>query len=192
VITSRDDFRRYRRADLAARGLERWHWWCASAEPEAAFQRALRRLEYLQNCRRDPIGRLLFRVLQLRFRRRSIALGFSIPLNVFGPGLCIAHYGSIVVSGRAEVGRNCRIHSGVNIGENEAGAPLVGNDVYLGPGAKLFGAVTIGHGVAVGANTVVNANVRSGVTVAGVPFRIVSERGSRGLVNDGAGGAGIE
>lgn len=68
-------------------------------------------------------------------------LGFLIPLNVFGSGLCVTHVGPIVVGPHAHIGRNCRIHVGVNIG-TRAGvpdeAPTIGNDVYICPGAKLF------------------------------------------------------
>lgn len=70
----------------------------------------------------------------------SIRLGFTIPLNVFGPGLCIAHRGTIVVNKNAKVGKNCRIHACTNIGSNIDGvsAPQIGNNVYIGPGAKIL------------------------------------------------------
>jgi serine O-acetyltransferase len=184
VIQSKQDYRFYIRADLAAHGLGRWRLSSPLWEPEAAFQRKLRRLEYVQSCRRDVLGRIWFQWLQFRFLRSSRRLGFTIPAGVFGPGLSIAHYGSIVVTGRAKVGRNCRIHSGVNIGETPAGAPVIGDDVYIGPGAKIFGAVTIGDGVAVGANAVVNRDVPRGVTVGGVPARVISSKGSADLVVD--------
>jgi serine O-acetyltransferase len=184
VIESKQDFRYYVRADLAAHGLERWRPLSRVWEPEAAFQRQLRRLEYFQNCRRDLLGRLWFQVLQFRFLGTSRKLGFTIPAGVFGPGLSIAHYGSIVVAGRARVGRNCRIHSDVNIGETHDGAPTIGDNVYIGPGAKIFGAITIGDGAAIGANAVVHRDVPPGVTVGGVPARVISPKGSRGLVVD--------
>jgi hypothetical protein len=57
-----------------------------------SFQRLLRRLEYLENCRRDPVGRVLTAIAVWRYKRRSILLGFTIPRNAFGPGLSIAHY----------------------------------------------------------------------------------------------------
>jgi serine O-acetyltransferase len=191
VIQTKDDLRFYRDADLAARGLTRWRTMSALWEPEAAFQRQLRRLEYLQSCRRDPLGRLWFHLAQIRFLRLSRRLGFSIPAGVFGPGLSIAHYGSIVVSGRARVGRNCRIHSDVNIGETPDGrAPVIGNNVYIGPGAKIFGPISIGDDVAIGANAVVHRDVPRGVTVGGVPARVISERGSHELVVDGCERAG--
>ena len=100
-------------------------------------------------------------------------LGFSIPLNVFGSGLSIAHVGPIVVSPYARIGRNCRIHVGVNIG-TRAGvpdeAPTIGDDVYIGPGAKLFGPIEVADRIAARANAVVNKSfTEPGVSVGGVP-----------------------
>lgn len=63
--------------------------------------------------------------------------GISIPPNVFGRGLSIAHFGSIVVSDKAKVGRYCRIHSATNIGIYKEAAPKLGDFVYIGPGAVI-------------------------------------------------------
>src|SRR5690606_38519744 len=123
------------------------------------FQRTMRKLEYRRNCGKGPLSRLLGLCLTRRYHRLGVKLGFSIPLNVFGPGLSIAHYGTIIVNANARVGANCRLHAGVNIG-TEAGAsgraPVLGDNCYIGPGAKLFGAVRIADGTAIGANAVVN------------------------------------
>ena len=93
------------------------------------------------------------------YKKSSIKLGFTIPVNVFGPGLSIAHYGTIIVNASTRVGANCRIHACVNIG-TEAGqsgaAPIIGDNCYIGPGAKIFGDIKIGKNVAIAANAVVN------------------------------------
>jgi serine O-acetyltransferase len=183
-IRSRADYRRFLEADLRAHGLVRRARFDILRRPELRFQRLLRRVEYLENCRRGPAGRLLFLIAWVRLRRRSIRLGFSIPRHVFGPGLSLAHYGSVIVNGDARVGRNCRIHPGVVIGELDGRAPTIGDDVYIGPGAKLYGGISIGDGAAVGANAVVNRDVPAGVAVAGIPARPVSDRGSDGLLHD--------
>lgn len=182
-IKSKADYRRFLEADLRAHGLVRHRFVDVARRPELRFQRLLRRVEYLENCRRDPVGRLWWLVERARLNRRAIRLGFVIPRNVFGPGLSLAHYGSIVVNGGARVGRNCRIHPGVVIGELDDQAPVIGNDVYLGPGAKLYGAIRIGDRAAVGANAVVNADVPADAVVAGIPARVVSDRGSEGLLH---------
>ncbi len=121
-----------------------------------------------------------------RFERRLLRLGFDIPCNVFGPGLSIAHYGNIVVNGAARIGTNCRIHAGVNIG-TQAGAtfqaPKIGDNVYIGPGAKIFGPIQIAGGIAIGANSVVNKSfTEPDISIAGVPARKISAKGSEGLM----------
>jgi serine O-acetyltransferase len=191
VIASKHDYHRYLAADLASHRVDRWRRGDAFRHPELHFQRLLRRREYLENCRRDPVGRVLAVLAQVRYKRRSILLGFTFPLNAFGPGLSIAHYGSVVVNGNAKIGRNCRIHSDVNIGEAQGRAPTIGDDVYIGPGAKIFGPITIGDRVAIGANAVVNSDVPSDVTVGGIPARVISDKGSEGLIVDGCAVARI-
>lgn len=110
-------------------------------------------------------------------------LGFTIPTNVFGPGLNIAHRGTIVVNGFTKVGANCRIHACVNIG-TKAGyrdvAPTIGDNVYIGPGVKIFGDVKIANGVAIGANAVVNKSFEEEhVTIAGVPAKKLVIKGQK-------------
>lgn len=147
------------------------------------FQRTLRRLEYLTNCD----GNRLIRIwTAYRFRKLKVKLGFTIPINVFGPGLSIAHQGTIVVNDGARVGANCRLHVCTNIG-TEAGkerdAPSIGDNCYIGPGAKLFGKITIGPNVAIGANAVVNSDFVDGnVTLGGVPAKVISQKTSEGLL----------
>lgn len=60
-----------------------------------------------------------------------------------------------MVNKATEIGKNCRIHVGVNIG-NQNGTPVIGDNVYIGPGVKMFGPITIGNNVTIGANAVVN------------------------------------
>ncbi|HBV85367.1 MAG TPA: serine O-acetyltransferase [Desulfosporosinus sp.] len=115
----------------------------------------------------------------------STNLGFTIPRHVFGPGLSIAHWGSIVVHPDVRVGKNCRIHSAVNIGVSNEKCPIIGDNVYIAPGAKLFGGIIIGDNVTIGANAVVNKDVPSNVTVGGIPAKIISENDSSGLIVKG-------
>ena len=128
------------------------------------------------------------------FRRQSIKLGFSIPPNTFGSGLAIVHYGNIVVNGNARIGENCRIHVGVNIGgagglvDNESAkslSPSLGCNIYIAPGAKIYGPVRIADNIAIGANAVVNRSFTTpGVTIAGMPAKKISEKGSTGMIFD--------
>ena len=147
------------------------------------FQRTLRCLEYMTNCNKNLF---LKKIVAMYFRYISKQLGFTIPINVFGPGLSIAHYGTIVVNGNCKIGKNCRIHVCVNIGSmaGEAyAAPTLGDNCYIGPGAKLFGSIVIGDNTAIGANSVVNKSFTDGnVTIAGIPAVKVSEKGTEGLL----------
>lgn len=80
--------------------------------------------------------------------------------------------------GGARIGSNCRIHFWVNIGTNGGGVedtPLIGNNVYIGPGAKIFGNIIIGDNIVIGANAVANKSfLEGGYTIAGIPAMIVS------------------
>jgi serine O-acetyltransferase len=172
-VRSKREHRFYLEADLASNSLAVWHWYDRYRHPILQFQRLLRHVEYLDG-RGGVLGLVRF-VQVFRLKALGVKLGFSVPRHVFGPGLSLAHYGSIVVNGNVRVGRNARVHSCVNIGEGRGQSPDIGNDVYFGPGAKVFGGITIGDGVVIGANAVVNRDVPAHVAVAGVPARVIGE-----------------
>jgi len=124
----------------------------------------------------------------LILRRLSFQLGISIPAGTrIGSGLYIGHFGGIVVSGRSVIGKNCNLSHGVTLGQANRGPnkgyPTLGDNVYLGPGAKVVGAVHIGSNVAIGANCVVTKDVPDHAVVVGVPGRVISYKGSAGYVN---------
>jgi serine O-acetyltransferase len=168
------EHRFYQAADLASHKLDRWHWYDRYRYPIIQFQRLLRQVEYLDG--RGGLYILVRSVQVWRLKQLGMKLGFSVPRHVFGPGLSLAHYGSIVVNGNARVGRNARVHSGVNIGESNGKVPSIGHDVYFGPGAKLFGDIVVGDGAVIGANAVVNRDVPARATVGGVPARVIDRR----------------
>ena len=127
-------------------------------------------------------------LLKYRFRCKSIKYGFEIPLNSCAKGLSIAHIGPTIINGGAHIGENCRIHVGVNIG-TAAGygdrAPTIGNNVYIAPGAKIFGKIQIADGIVIGANAVVNKSFTTpNITIAGVPAKQISDRGTNLLGKD--------
>ncbi len=106
-------------------------------------------------------------------RNLGLKMGFTIPKNCFGPGLCIAHYGLLVVNSKARIGANCRVHARVNIGEKDGKAPIIGDNFYIGPGAKIFGAIKIGNNVSIGANAVVNMTFPDNCLMTGIPAKII-------------------
>jgi len=174
MIKSYDDYKYYLEADRLALGKKRVSPSLIGDEIWK-FQILLRKLEYYKNCKKLVIYSPIISMLQIKFHILSVLLGFTIPINVFGPGLNIAHRGTIIVSSFAKVGANCRIHACVNIG-TKAGytdvAPILGDNIYIGPGVKIFGDVKIANGIAIGANSVVNKSFEEeNISIAGVPAK---------------------
>lgn len=142
------------------------------------FQKTLRKLEYYHNCKNHGLYKLYCLYLRYKFKKISLKLGFSIPINVIGPGLAIVHYGTIVINGNAKIGKNCRMHACVNIGASggEKEAPQLGDNIYLAPGAKIYGNIKIASNCAIGANAVVNKSFdEEGIFIAGNPAVKIKE-----------------
>ncbi len=118
----------------------------------------------------------------------SIRYGIDISRDVsIGSGLYIGHFGGIFVNQQVVIGNNCNLSHGVTLGQvnrgPRAGCPTIGNNVYIGPGAKVIGRITVGDDAAIGANAVVVNDVAPHTTVVGIPARPVSDIGSDGYVN---------
>jgi serine O-acetyltransferase len=114
--------------------------------------------------------------------------GISIPPDTkIGSGFYIGHFGGIVVNSNCVIGNNCNISQGVSLGKanrgKNKGFPVLGNNIYIGPGAKIVGAVRIGDNVAIGANCVVTKNIPNNSVVVGIPGRVISSKGAEGYVN---------
>ncbi len=138
------------------------------------FQRLLRKAEYYKNVKKDPFSKIIYFFVKMQKRRLGVKLGFSIPENVFGPGLSLPHYGTIVVNAAAKVGANCRMHVCTNIGASGGSpkAPQIGDNVYIAPGVKIFGDIRLGNNIAIGANAVVNCSFEEdNILIAGVPAK---------------------
>ena len=117
----------------------------------------------------------------------KLLVGIDIPLEVkIGPGLYIGHTGGIFLHPDAIIGANCNLSQGVTIGEGgragARGVPHIGDRVYIAPGAKVFGNITVGNDVAVGANAVVTKDVADSAVVGGVPAKVLSMKGSADFV----------
>ncbi|WP_406684196.1 serine acetyltransferase [Seonamhaeicola sp. MEBiC1930] len=183
MIKSKKDFIYYLEADRIAKSRPKKEKISAKIKgilyPNIwEFQKTLRILEYYTNCKKGIISKVYRFFLKLKFKRLSSKLGFSIPINVFGPGLSIAHAGTIIINGGSRIGANCRLHTCVNIG-TEAGyddqAPIIGDNCYIGPGAKLFGKIVLADGIAVGANAVVNKTFNeTNIAIGGVPAKKIA------------------
>ena len=114
------------------------------------------------------------------WRRRKNDLGAKLGIIIYagccGKGLRIWHYGSTIISGDARIGENCTFHGQACIGNDgsSTAAPVIGNNVDIGVGAKVIGGITIADGVKIGAGAVVVKSCpEAGATLVGVPARVL-------------------
>jgi serine O-acetyltransferase len=98
-----------------------------------------------------------------------------------GAGLYIGHCGGVII-GPVSLGRNCNVSHGVTLGYSASvrrpGLPEIGDRVWIGPGAVVVGAITVGDDAAIGANAVVNRSVPARASAIGNPAELHPGRGS--------------
>lgn len=136
----------------------------------------LRKCEYYTN----TDCKILSKYYLVRLKSLQFKYGMNIPINTCAKGLRIAHVGPIIINPKAIIGERCTLHIGVNIGEGNVstgtGVPIIGDDVWIGPGAKLFNSIAIANHITVGANAVVNKSFKTeGIIIVGVPAKEVSK-----------------
>lgn len=191
MINSKEEYHRYLKEDLRHLYRVRPGFIERTVNPIVRYERLLRKCEYLKNTSRlpNPFLNPLYFFSKLRLKHMGLKLGFSISENCFDEGLSIAHYGCIVVNPGSHIGKNCRIHTGVNIGSDaySDGVPTIGDNCYIGPGAKIFGAITIGDNTVIGANAVVNKSFEGNGTIAGVPAKQISSNSAKEILLRNAG-----
>lgn len=107
----------------------------------------------------------------------QVMTGIDLPCETMvGRRLRIEHFGGIIVSGDTVIGDDVVIRNGVTLGlrrTGERGAPILGNRVDIGAGAKLLGKIHIGDGAVIGANAVVLQDIPAGALAVGIPARII-------------------
>ena len=181
MIKSKEDYKFYLAADKLALAIK--HNRPMRFQDETwKFERLLRKVEYMENCGNNSIDKIACLQAKFALHKLSVKLGFAIPRNVFGAGLSIAHGGPIIVHAKALLGENCRIDRCVSIGSIHypAAAPIMGNNVFIGPGAVIDGAIEIADGIAIGANSYVNKSFKEPeITIAGCPAKKISDKGSK-------------
>ena len=148
----------------------------------------LRSCQYLAN-KNTKLIHPIYVIFRIILHHYTYKYGISIdPETNIGKGLYIGHFGSIIISSKAIIGKNCNISQNVTIGKSNRGKnmgyPTIGENVYIGPGAKVIGAVHVGNNVAIGANCVVTQDIPDNSVVVGVPGRVISYQGSEGYVNN--------
>lgn len=132
-------------------------------------------------------GKVFYLVPWLVLSRLKYKFGLDIPAEtLIGPGFYIGHFGGVVISAKSKIGKNCNISQGVTIGYNprgsKAGYPVIGDRVYIAPGAKIIGKVNIGNDAVIGANAVVVDDVPEFGVAAGIPAKVISMKGSTGYI----------
>ena len=96
-----------------------------------------------------------------------------------GKNLFIDHGYGVVIGETAEIKDNVIIFHGVTLGgtgkEKGKRHPTIGNNVFIGSGAKIIGNITVEDNVKIGANAVVLKSIKKETTVVGIPGKIVKK-----------------
>lgn len=129
---------------------------------------------------RAPLS-FLYRRLFIRVRNRyGIELPFSAQV---GRRVTLEHAHSIVIHGNSVIGNDCYVRQGCTLGNKSLDAPfdapVLGDRVNVGAGAKLLGNVIVGDDATIGANSVVVKNVPEGAVVMGIPAQILRKADSK-------------
>ena len=133
---------------------------------------------------RIPGVRHLLRALgTVWYKLTQILAGIDLPKETrVGKGLYIGHFGGIVINRRAILGDYVTLNQGVTIGISgrgeQRGAPVLGDNVFMGPGAVALGKITIGNNVAIGANAVVTKDLPDNAVAGGIPARVLNLNGA--------------
>ena len=108
---------------------------------------SMRKVDYYSNR-----GGYLLVINKIKFRRLSVKLGFSIPPGVFGYGLILPHYGTIVVGPNNKIGNYAVLHTSTCITSRPKS---IGDNFYLSTGAKVITGEDLGDNIMISANSVV-------------------------------------
>ena len=135
----------------------------------------------------NPVN--LYRLSNLLYRLRFPILPYMTTLFIrlifacyipysanIGKNLILAYGGlGIILHGRVQIGNKCHLNQHVTIGgtSKKKEVPILGDNVYVGAGAKILGPVKIGDNVVVGANAVVLDSIPSNSLAVGVPAKVV-------------------
>ncbi len=120
---------------------------------------------------------ILYRML---YRKVRNTYGIELPYTTkLGRRVVIEHQGGIVIHGYSTIGDDSIIRQGVTLGnrylEQPYDAPILGQGVNVGAGAKIFGKVNLGDRSSIGANAVVLNDVPPNATAVGIPARVLSK-----------------
>jgi serine O-acetyltransferase len=185
MITSKEDYLKYLYEDRMANGDIKNSFlkglFIYSEHPcIMKYLRVLRKMEYLTNIEKSLIQKIWYLFTWYRYNKLCHRLGIWIPINTVGYGLKMYHVGDIGIGHRTKLGNYCTLQKGVMIGPTSSGSgPVVGDDVYFAPDAKVFGNIKIGNSVVVAPNSVVVKDIPDNCVVSGVPAKIIKMDGEK-------------
>lgn len=156
--------------------------------PGFKYTIVMRFCSFLANRRTNIIGKIRFRLFYELLRHYEIKYGILIsPYADIGTGFYISHYGGVRLHFTSKIGKNCNVGHNVTVAQTNrganTGAPTIGDNVYIGPGAIIIGNVKIGNNVLIGPNSLVIKDVPDNAVVGSPPAQILSYNGSVGYIN---------
>ena len=105
------------------------------------------------------------------------------PGATIGRSVFIDHGMGVVIGETSEIGDRCLLYQGVTLGgtgkDHGKRHPTLANNVVVGAGAKVLGAIEVGANTRIGAGSVVVRNVEQNCTVVGIPGRVIHQSGVR-------------
>lgn len=130
--------------------------------------------EYIKENNKLYLPLYIFHLMKLR--KYSHITGLQIPPNVIGKGLTIWHWGPIIINSATVIGVNCTLYPGVLIGHKipGGGSAVIGDNVFIGSGAKIIGHVRIGNNVVIGQNCVITKDIPDNTIVVCGSNRVLS------------------
>ena len=137
------------------------------------YIKLLRKVEYHHN-NRSLFHKIMYTLYIRKKNKLGIKLGIEMWDNTFDVGLTIYHAGNIVVNGASIIGKNCMLHGSNCIGNSGKSfdAPIIGDNVRIGVGAKVIGNIQIASNITIAAGAVVvNSFYEEGITIGGVPAK---------------------
>lgn len=172
MIRTKKDFKYYVMEDAKNNNYNKKFF-----NPTRKYLLLLRKTEYHINNKHKILS------IVYRFRLKLISNKYLtyIPINSADSGLSLPHLGCIYINGNSKIGKNCSIHEMVNIGATSGNdkSPVLGNNVFIGSGAKVIGDIYIADDVAIGAGAVVVKSINEkGTTWAGCPAKKISNKDS--------------